>query len=349
MVHRFAPVLVVLTLLVSGCASVPTLQPAAAVSAELGRDEAIAQLAAETFLPIDKASCVIDAVYFASGTYNPKSAAALAAVDQSQLVADCTQVDAGFTLPERDEDAALAPVEELEVETGAIEIAERFILSEATMPAINPGGVATGRIDIGDKSIDYVTITPPGFVIGDSAPVFFALPPGGQDLEITHAVATGVYAQQALARGWVVVSPAAPGGVWYDADNAAVVPEFVSWMRAWVTIEGGKPHLGGMSNGGLSAFHLAIANPDAYQSLLAFPGYPPSERDSTKLELLATMPVYMWVGGEDTSWVQAMEATAAELRVYGGEVQLNVLPGEPHVLQSITNGVSIFDALNASR
>jgi dipeptidyl aminopeptidase/acylaminoacyl peptidase len=44
-----------------------------------------------------------------------------------------------------------------------------------------------------------------------------------------------------------------------------------------------------------------------------------------------------------------METTAQQLRTVGGDVELWVLPGEAHVLQSTANGVAFFNELDAAR
>lgn len=352
MFFRSLAVVLVACFLATSCATTPTVVPteaAIAVSSTMGREEAIARLAAETFLPVEKAACVVDEVFQEAGVYNLRSEEALASVDQAELVEGCTEVDEEFVAPERADDAPVVEIEELEVETGELDIAEQFELTEDTMPVINPGGSATGTVRIGGKNIDYVTITPRGFRIGDVAPVFFALPPGGQGIDITRDVATGVYMNQAVTRGWVVVTPASPGGRWYDNDNTAVVPEFISWINAWVTIEGGRPHIGGMSNGGLSAFHIALQYPSQFRSLLAFPGFPQTEDDQDALATLADIPVRLWVGGEDADWLTSMETTAQELRTVGGDIELWVLRGESHVLQSTSNGIAFFNELDAAR
>ncbi len=148
MLFRPLSALLVGLFLATSCGTTPTLIPTEAtiaVSPAMERDEAIRRLAAETFLPVEKATCVVDAVFLNAGVYNPQSEEALATVDQAELVEGCTEVDEDFVAPERDDDAAVAEVEELAVETGEIEIAERFELTEETMPAINPGARLRGR------------------------------------------------------------------------------------------------------------------------------------------------------------------------------------------------------------
>ena len=291
-----------------------------------------------SFLPANEAGCVVDAVYEAAGTFNPNAPEA-ADVDQAALVAECTKMDEA-TAADENAPKPLEVIREYQVEPEPL---PPFELTDETMPVINPGGRATGTVRLKGKNIDYIAITPPGFQIGDSAPVFFALPPGGQNLEITEAVAEFVYQQQAVARGWVVVSPAAPGRGW--TSDAELAPHLVNWIQAWVDIDGGRPHVGGMSNGGRAAFAFAIDTPSLYQSIVVFPGMTTSA-DRDNLDRIAALPIRMWVGGDDPGWSEPMESITEELRTLQGDVELVVLPGEPHVLQSTTDGVAFFNALD---
>jgi len=303
----------------------------------MARDEAIDMLIDSAFLPIATAACVVDAVFRDTGDYNPVSADA-GAIDE------CTATPTGDAVPE---DSPYTPEIDDPSDRPSLAIGPVELTNES-MPAINPGGRAIGSVEIGGTTVDYVTITPRGFAIGDSAPVFFALPPGAQDLEITTNVADVVYQDEAVRRGWVVVTPASPGGRWYENGNGLVAAEFLAWVHAWVDAEGDKVHLGGMSNGGLSAFHLAARMPGAFHSLLGYPGYPRSA-DASAIDNVADIPVRLWVGGDDTTWLENMESTAAKLRTVGTDVELFVLPGEPHVLQSTADGVAFFNELDASR
>jgi predicted esterase len=225
---------------------------------------------------------------------------------------------------------------------------EPFDLSEETLPAINPGGVANGKITLNGTEIEYATVTPKGFEIGDQAPVFLTFPPGSQSIDLADNTAKVFFRKQGVNRGWVVVCLAAPGATWDNDTSAQHIPEVLRWIRAWVKAEGGKPHMGGMSRGGISAFHIGALNPDKFQSLLAFPGFANSPSDQAALKLIAdNMPVRLWVGGDDEGWVAKMETTTSQLESSGGDVKLKSFPGEPHMIKSILDGNEIFDALES--
>ena len=91
--------------------------------------------------------------------------------------------------------------------------------------------------------IAYSLVLPDGFDAGKSYPVLLALPPGGQDQEVVDSVVDGVWKTEAKRRGWIVVSPVAPGPLFYDPAAAKYVPELVAQMERTYPPEGGKVHL----------------------------------------------------------------------------------------------------------
>ena len=214
---------------------------------------------------------------------------------------------------------------------------------------VNAGATEQGMVEIGGRSVEYMVTIPEGFSIGDSAPVLLALPPGGQDLEITRNAHNAVYHREAIRLGWVVVSPAAPGGDLFFDGGEDVLPGFVDWIEAWVTPEGGAPHVAGISNGGISAFRFAAENPDRLQSLVVFPGFAQSDDDREALAQLSGIPVRMHVGGNDTGWIAESEATFTALIAAGTNVRLETYPGENHVIQATSDGQIIFSQLESFR
>jgi pimeloyl-ACP methyl ester carboxylesterase len=216
-------------------------------------------------------------------------------------------------------------------------------------PAIVVGGVGSGMVTIDGTDIDYVTVVPDGFEVGDTAPVLLAFPPGGQDLAITRTLVDETYRSEALSRGWVVVSPAAPDGQKFFDGSEALVPGLLDWIDTWVTPEGGKPHVAGVSNGGLSSFRVAGQNPDRFRSVLVFPGFPRSEEDRAALDDLVDVPVRMFAGENDSGWVAPMQETVAALTGLGADATLEIFPGEGHIISALSDGVQIFDELDALR
>ena len=216
--------------------------------------------------------------------------------------------------------------------------------------AVEPGGLAEGRLDVDGATVDYVSVAPVGFSLGDTAPVLLAFPPGAQDLDLTRSVVEQTYLTEATERGWVVFSPAAPVGepLWYE-EPATLVPAILDWIETWVQPEGGTVHVAGVSNGGLSTFAVAALVPDRVQSLLVFPGFPRGDEARAALPELVDVPVRMFVGANDTGWVEPMQATYDTLIDLGADVTLDTVANEDHIIDSLRDGVRIFDELDANR
>ena len=222
-----------------------------------------------------------------------------------------------------------------------------FQLTEASQPAIKPGFVGVGTVTIDGTAIEYANTIPSNFQVGSSAPVLLAFPPGGQTLDFALEMIS-VLGPEAQRRGWVLVVPVVPRGRWWDDDNADLVPGFVSWINAWVNVEGGEVHLGGMSNGGISAFKFAAQNPTGYASLTVYPGFPDDRRTVAAMTEF-DFPVRVWVGANDDGWVDEIVPSVAAMKEAGVDAEAFLLPGEGHVIQSIRDGVAIFNQLDAAR
>jgi pimeloyl-ACP methyl ester carboxylesterase len=199
----------------------------------------------------------------------------------------------------------------------------------------NADGHQTAVMSDGTK-IAYTLVLPTGFDATKTYPLLLALPPGGQDQETTDAVVDRVWKDEAKRRGWVVVSPVAPGALFYEPDSAKYVPELVQQMKTMFHAEGGKVHLAGVSNGGLSAYRAALDHPELYLDLLTFPGMPPEQGDD--VAKLKDLPAADWVGELDSGWREAGEATIAKLQSLGDDAQITVVPGESHILESVGGG-----------
>lgn len=197
--------------------------------------------------------------------------------------------------------------------------------------------------------IDYVLLVPPGRTTGQPGKVLLTFPPGGQDLDVTTRIVEDRWHDEALARGWVVVSPAAPStGLFYDDPSAQLVPELLDMIASDYPPEGGRFDLAGVSNGGLSAFKAALTFPERFRSLVVFPGYSPDGGDDPNLSKLNDIGVSMFVGGDDTGWREASEQTEQTLKGLGYTVELHVIAGSGHIIESLT-GADLFDAIERVR
>ena len=217
------------------------------------------------------------------------------------------------------------------------------------VPNVLPGDVALINTEFADGTpVFYAVVVPADFDQTKEYPVFLAMPPGGQDAGLTYNVTQGWYLSEAVARGWVVISPAAPENVLWFQGAEPYMQEFLDSTLAWLRPEEGLFHVGGVSNGGRSTFRILGMLPDRFASVTVYPGYP-SEDDTAALEHVPDIPFTLWVGGDDTPWIGPMEAARDHLTGLGRQVTYAVFPGSPHVIPELTDGVEIFDILDAAR
>jgi poly(3-hydroxybutyrate) depolymerase len=195
-------------------------------------------------------------------------------------------------------------------------------------------------------SVDYVLLVPPSRTEGTPGKVLFAFPPGGQDIDLTERIVNDKYRTEALARDYVVVSPAAPStGLFFADASAALVPELLDMAAAQYPPIDGTFDLMGVSNGGLSAFRAALEQPERFRSLVVYPGYSPDGAEDPNLSKLKGIGVAMFVGGNDDGWKEPSQQTQTILRRQGNTVELHVISGEGHILGDALPGKDLFDAL----
>jgi hypothetical protein len=105
-----------------------------------------------------------------------------------------------------------------------------------------------------------------------------------------------------------------------------------------------------ISNGGISAFHVAAINPQYFLSITELPGYlidPSPERIAAILK----MCVNMHAGELDSGWRQVMSAQSRRLQDKGLAVRFTVEKGQEHRLNTfIGAGASrLFDEFEEAR
>ena len=83
-------------------------------------------------------------------------------------------------------------------------------------------------------------------------------------------------------------------------------------------------------------------------SVTVYPGYALPE-DIGVLETVGDIPFTMWVGGADTPWIAPGQETFDRLVDLGKEAFFEIIEGAPHVIPELTDGVEIFQALEAAR
>ncbi len=216
---------------------------------------------------------------------------------------------------------------------------------------------APAKAEVQDKTatikgtrVQYVVVLPNNYDPNKAYPAVLAFPPGGQDLETVHSTVDHVWKTQAETRGYIVVEPAAPGGQMFFEGGDKIFPEFITKILSDYKITGGKLHIAGMSNGGLSAFLVASEYPQYAWSLTGFPGFLDDSTDA-KLSALKGMCIAMYAGELDSGWPQEMAAQAKTLRAKGFPVFFAIEKGEQHVIETLRDAGAhrLFDQFEQAR
>ncbi len=220
-------------------------------------------------------------------------------------------------------------------------------LAAAARPAAGEGEgeAAPGRQEV---ELRYTVTMPADFDSAKRYPAVLALPPGPQNeamVEVSHER----YWDHGEQRGWIVVSPVAPQGRLFFQGAEVLIPGLLDTVAAQLPVEGGRFHVAGISNGGISAFRIAENDPERFCSVVVFPGLPGNDRDFERLSRLKGIPVHMYVGEGDARWVTRMQATEARLRELESPVTLTVFPDEGHVIIRSLSADAVFDLLDAER
>lgn len=216
------------------------------------------------------------------------------------------------------------------------------------IPLLEANSMTFLTTEIDETTLEFALILPKSFDPERPYPVLLAMPPGPQTRQMVNAGLDGYWTAAAQERGWIVVSPIAPDGVLFFNGSEALIPELLDRVAGTYSVENGRFHIAGISNGGLSAFRIAANNPERFASLTALPGFARTA-DFERLDRLVEIPVAMFAGeNEDEAWLDAMERTANELDALNGTVTLEIIPNEGHVVRSLS-GDTLFDLMDAHR
>ncbi|MBV9770631.1 MAG: hypothetical protein JOZ32_13735 [Bryobacterales bacterium] len=219
-------------------------------------------------------------------------------------------------------------------------IACKFAFAEVLDKAKNVGGV----------SIHYKLILPNGYDPGKAYPAVLAFPGGPQTMNVVQGTVDRNWRDEAERRGYIVVVPAAPDGQLFFEEGARVFPQFITDLLSDFKVDGGKFHIAGMSNGGLSAFHIAAMYPRYFLSVTGFPGYL-LDPTPARVKALSGMCINMHVGEDDPDWLSAMKEQSEQLRARGYAVRFTIEPNQPHRLATLagSGAARLFNQFDEAR
>lgn len=229
-----------------------------------------------------------------------------------------------------------------------IKMAVAALIGSALL-VVNAAAAEYRSLVTGDGTrIAYAVVLPEDYQPGESYPVMLAFPPGPQTQAMVEA-GLRYWEGEGAHRGWVVVSPVAPRQGLYFQGGAPYIADVLAEIAGKFNVAGGKVHVSGISNGGISAFHAAAAFPKMIESITVLPGFPIA--GNNVLTRLKDVPLIMFVGARDQRWIARMDATAEAMRQLGGDVHYEVVPGEGHLIRSLAGGNAsrLFDLIEGKR
>jgi len=188
--------------------------------------------------------------------------------------------------------------------------------------------------DIAGTKLDYKVILPNDYDPAQSYFGILAFPGGPQTMEMVMGTVMRNWREQAENLGYIVVVPAAPNGDLFFEQGDRVFPAFIDKLLKDYKIKDNKLHIAGVSNGGLSAFHIASLYPQYFWSVTGLPGFL-DDATPERVQALSKLCIYMYAGGLDTGWLRNEEQQAAKLKSKGFTVEFNEEKGQGHVMRTL--------------
>jgi len=205
--------------------------------------------------------------------------------------------------------------------------------------------------NVAGTTVQYKLILPNGFNPAKTYPAVLAFPGGPQNMDTVEGTVERNWRGQAERLGYIVIVPAAPKGkLFFEEGGAKVFPDFLTKLLGDFKIQDNKFHIAGVSNGGLSAFHIAASYPQYFWSVTGLPGYLLNPNPAS-VHALAKMCINMYAGEMATDWLEAEKAQAAQFRAQGFIVEFSEEKGQGHVMRTLEgpSAVRLFKQFEEAR
>ncbi len=218
------------------------------------------------------------------------------------------------------------------------------VLAALMSPAAAKVVEKSGRF--GGLELVYKVVLPPGYDAAKGYPLVLVFTGGSQIARIADGTIANDWREEAEKRGYVVAVPIAPNGQLFFEGGDKVFPEFLDYLKKEYRPPGGKMHVAGHSNGGLSAFHVAALYPAYFRTLTGYPGLL-NDEDMIRATALKPLCIHMHVGDQDDGWLSAMEDQAERMSQKGYDISLSVEKNQIHRLkaQEIDLSRRLFDQI----
>jgi predicted peptidase len=222
----------------------------------------------------------------------------------------------------------------------------KLIAAAVLVTAATSGSTVRKTGVFGGSKIEYKVVLPDGFDPSRAYPVILAFGGGTQNMRMVDIALKAYWATEAERRGYIVISPAVPDDQLFFESSDRIFPEFLDMILRDYKVLGGRMHVGGPSNGGVAAFHVASLYPKYFRSVTVLPGYL-NDTTAPIVDALKSLCIYMWVGDRDKDWNRAMTQQAEMFRLRGLSVQFLSEEDQGHDLDLAPEGVSrLFDDLD---
>jgi predicted peptidase len=188
--------------------------------------------------------------------------------------------------------------------------------------------------DIAGTKLDYKVILPNDYDPAKSYFGILAFPGGPQTMEMVMGTVMRNWREQAENLEYIVVVPAAPNGDLFFEQGDRVFPAFIDKLLKDYKIKENKFHIAGVSNGGLSAFHIASLYPQYFWSVTGLPGFL-DDGSPERVQALSKLCIYMYAGEMDPGWLRSERTEAAKFKNQGFTVEFNEEKGQGHVMRTL--------------
>jgi poly(3-hydroxybutyrate) depolymerase len=196
--------------------------------------------------------------------------------------------------------------------------------------------------------VNYKVVLPDNYDPARAYPAVLAFGGGPQNMRVVENSLDRVWRKEAERRGYIVVAPAAPGGKLFYEGGLLVFPQFLDRILGDYKVQGGKFHVAGSSNGGLSAFEVAARYPRYFWSVTGIPGML-NEPTPENIAPLKALCIYMDVGEFDAAGVPEMRKQVEDFWRRGYKAEFRVEPDQGHGLSFGDAGIKrLFDQFDAA-
>ena len=228
-----------------------------------------------------------------------------------------------------------------------------FVLFAAAGVTLMGGGTASAEMLertglFGGLKLTYKVVLPPGYDAAQAYPAILVFTGGPQSLQMAERTLSVDWQQEAERRRYILISPGTPDGTLFFEAADRVFPAFLDQILRDYRIRGGKLHVAGHSNGGLSAFHVAALYPRYFATLTGYPGLLDGG-DRARAGAIKSLCIFMHVGDKDDGWRRAMQEQADNLARQGYRIRFTVEKNQIHRLNAPAINLSsrLFDQIES--